>query len=150
MRLLLQRSSQARVLVDGHLLGAIGPGLTLFLGIRPEDSQEIAGKMAEKVAHLRIFADQEGKTNLSALEAGAEMLVVSQFTLYADCRRGRRPGFSYTARPEIAEPLYEYFVECLRRLGFRVAQGRFGAHMVVEIHNDGPFTIFLDSDEQFG
>jgi len=104
--------------------------------------------MAEKTAHLRIFADGEGKTNLSALDTGAEMLVVSQFTLYADCRRGRRPGFSYAARPELAEPLYEHFMAALRKLGFTVASGSFGAEMTVEICNEGPFTILLDSDEQ--
>jgi len=148
MRVLLQRVSRAQVSVGGDTIGRIGPGLAILLGLKEDDTPELAEKMAEKTAHLRIFADGEGKTNLSALDTGAEMLVVSQFTLYADCRRGRRPGFSYAARPELAEPLYEHFMAALRKLGFTVASGSFGAEMTVEICNEGPFTILLDSDEQ--
>ncbi len=148
MRVLLQRVSRAQVSVGGEILGRIGPGLVILLGLKENDTPELAERMADKTANLRIFADGEGKTNLSALATGAELLVVSQFTLYADCRRGRRPGFSYAARPELAEPLYEHFMAALRKLGFTVASGRFGAEMAVEICNEGPFTILLDSDEQ--
>ena len=146
MRVLLQRVSRAQVSAGGELIGRIGPGLTILLGLKQEDTPEVAERMAEKVTHLRIFADPEGKTNCSALQIGAEIMVVSQFTLYADCRRGRRPGFSFAAKPEIAEPLYEEFMKALRRRGFTVVGGRFGAEMMVEIHNSGPFTILLDSD----
>jgi D-aminoacyl-tRNA deacylase len=148
MRALLQRVSRSQVRVEDEITGQIGAGLTIFLGLKQDDNEQTAEKLAERVAHLRIFEDKEGKTNLSALDVGAQMLVISQFTLYADCRRGRRPGFSYAARPEMAEPLYEYFMGCLKKLGFTVAKGLFGAYMLVEIHNDGPFTILLDSDEQ--
>lgn len=148
MRVLLQRVSRAQVSAGEDTIGRIGAGLAILLGLKEDDTPELAEKMAEKTAHLRIFADGEGKTNLSALDTGAEMLVVSQFTLYADCRRGRRPGFSYAARPELAEPLYEHFMAALRKLGFTVASGSFGAEMTVEICNEGPFTILLDSDEQ--
>lgn len=147
MRALLQRVTHSQVRVGDEVIGAIGRGLTILLGIHSEDTPQIAERMAEKIAQLRIFADTAGKTNLSAAEVGAEMLVISQFTLYADCRRGRRPGFSYAARPEIAEPLYEHFLAVLGRLGFRTARGRFGAEMVVELANEGPFTLYLDSDE---
>jgi D-tyrosyl-tRNA(Tyr) deacylase len=147
MRALLQRVTRAQVSVNSKVVGRIGAGLTILLGLKEGDTPMIAEWMAGKVAHLRIFADQEGKTNLSAHDIGAEMLVISQFTLYADCRRGRRPGFSYAARPETAEPLYEHFMRSLRELGFTVATGSFGAEMLVEIHNEGPFTILLDSDE---
>ncbi len=148
MRALLQRVSKGSVQVDGKTLGEISRGLVILLGVRDGDGQEAVDHLAERIAHLRIFEDGEGKTNLSAAEVGAEMLVISQFTLYADCRRGRRPGFSYAARPEIAAPLYEAFKRKLGELGFKVAGGRFGAMMCVEIHNDGPFTIMLDSDEK--
>ena len=148
MRALLQRVNQGRVRVAGKTLGEIGPGLVIFLGVRDGDEQQTVDYLVERIAHLRIFEDAEGKTNLSALEVGAGMLVISQFTLYADCRRGRRPGFSHAARPEIAEPLYEAFKSKLAALGFKVAGGQFGAMMLVEIHNQGPFTIMLDSDEK--
>jgi len=147
MRALLQRVTRSEVRVGEEVVGRIGRGLTIFLGIRGDDTPQVAGRMAEKIAGLRIFADAAGKTNLAAAEAGVGMLVISQFTLYADCRRGRRPGFSNAARPEIAEPLYEHFMAELSRRGFTVARGRFGAEMLVDINNDGPFTIFLDSDE---
>lgn len=147
MRALLQRVTHSRVRVGDDVIGEIGSGLTILLGISSEDTPQIAERMADKIAHLRIFADAAGKTNLSAAETHAEMLVISQFTLYADLRRGRRPGFSYAARPELAEPLYEVFVAALTRRGFRTARGRFGADMVVELANDGPFTLLLDSNE---
>ena len=148
MRVLLQRVSHALVRVADEIVGSIDAGLVIFLGINQEDSKQVAEKLAEQAVQLRIFEDAGGKTNLSAGDVQAQLLVISQFTLYADCRRGRRPGFSYAARPETAEPLYEYFMERLKKLGFSVASGCFGAHMVVEIHNDGPFTIFLDSDDR--
>jgi D-aminoacyl-tRNA deacylase len=148
MRALLQRVRQARVRVNDRVVGEIGAGLVIFLGVKGDDDEAVLRRMVERIVHLRIFADTDDKTNLSATNVHAEILAVSQFTLYADCRRGRRPGFSYAAKPEIAEPLYEKFVQELRRQGFRVATGIFAAQMLVEIFNDGPFTILLDSDDQ--
>ncbi len=148
MRILLQRVSEGRVTVDGKVIAQINKGLVIFVGIKQDDNKEIIRRMAEKIVHLRIFEDSQGKTNLSALEIDAELLVISQFTLYADCRRGRRPGFSYAADPKIAEPLYQQLLHLLQTYSLRVAGGVFGAHMLVEIHNDGPFTILLDSDEK--
>jgi len=148
MKALLQRVREARVRVDDQIVGEIGAGLVIFLGIKGDDDEVTLRRMVERIINLRIFADADDKTNLSALDVHAEILAVSQFTLYADCRRGRRPGFSYAARPEIAEPLYDQFVQELRRLGFKVATGIFAAQMLVEIFNDGPFTILLDTDEK--
>ncbi len=145
MKAIVQRVSQASVRVDDQVLGSIGPGLVVLLGVGEGDSDAHARLLAEKIAHLRIFADAQSKFNLSATEVGAEMLVISQFTLFADTRKGRRPSFTGAARPETAEPLVQVFVNELRRLGFPVAEGRFGAHMLVEIHNDGPVTISLDT-----
>ncbi|RME79706.1 MAG: D-tyrosyl-tRNA(Tyr) deacylase [Chloroflexi bacterium] len=146
MRAVLQRVKAGRVTVDGQVIGEIGPGYVILLGVTHGDSPAVAEKLAEKTAHLRVFEDAQGKMNLSALETGAEMLVVSQFTLYADARKGRRPSFTDAAPPQVAEPLVHYFVDCLRRLGVRkVATGQFGASMLVEIHNDGPVTIILDT-----
>jgi D-tyrosyl-tRNA(Tyr) deacylase len=135
-------------LVEGQIIGEIGLGLVILLGAGPEDGQGEADKLADKIANLRIFADAEGKTNLSALDVGGEALVISQFTLYADCRKGRRPSFVHAASPEVAEPLVEYFAGRLCQAGIRrVETGEFGAMMMVEIHNDGPFTIVLDTDD---
>ena len=129
------------------MTGAIEGGLVILLGVGAGDTAAEAELLANKIANLRIFGDAEGKFNLSALDVGAEMLVVSQFTLFAECRRGRRPSFSDAARPETAIPLYEAFVERLRGMGFRVETGEFQAMMLVEIKNDGPVTIWLDTEE---
>jgi D-tyrosyl-tRNA(Tyr) deacylase len=148
MRAILQRVKRGAVLVDGQVLGAIGTGLVILVGTTHSDTPAQVELVARKAAHLRIFEDEAGKMNLSALDVGAEALVVSQFTLYADSRRGRRPSFTDAAHPERAEPLIEHFVRALQAEGIRrVAGGKFGAHMLVEIHNDGPVTIILDSDE---
>ena len=146
MRAVLQRTTGARVRVDGSIVGEIGSGLVVLLGVGPDDTDAVAGELARKTAELRIFRDDEGRTNRSLLDTGGEALVVSQFTLFADTRRGRRPGFTGAAPPELAERLYGTFAAALRDLGVRVATGRFGAEMAVELVNDGPFTILLDSD----
>jgi D-tyrosyl-tRNA(Tyr) deacylase len=145
MRALLQRVSRAQVRVDGHPVGAIDRGLLVFLGVAPSDDEWVASGMAAKVAGLRIFADAEGLTNLSLAEVGGAALVVSQFTLYADARRGRRPSFVGAAGPVVGERLYEVFCEILASTGVPVRQGSFGAHMEVDLVNDGPFTVWLDS-----
>jgi D-tyrosyl-tRNA(Tyr) deacylase len=148
VRALLQRTSGARVRVDGEVVGEIGAGLAILLGVGPDDDEAVADALARRAAELRIFDDAAGKTNLSLLDVGGEALVVSQFTLYADTRRGRRPGFTGAAAPEVAERLYRRFAEALRALGVGVATGRFGALMAVELVNDGPFTIWLDSADR--
>ena len=147
MRAVLQCVTEGRVTVESRLTGEIGPGLVILLGVGANDTVAEVELLVRKISQLRIFTDAEGKFNLSALDVGAEMLVVSQFTLFADCRRGRRPSFSDAARPEVAVPLYEAFVEHLRNLGFRVETGQFQAMMMVEIHNNGPVTIWLDTDQ---
>ena len=148
MRALLQRTTGARVLVAGDAVGTIGAGLVILLGVGPDDESATAVDLARKVAELRIFRDDEGRTNRSLLDIGGAALVVSQFTLYADTRRGRRPGFTGGAQPELAEARYIEFVEALRGLGVTVATGRFGAEMAVELVNDGPFTIWLDTADR--
>jgi D-tyrosyl-tRNA(Tyr) deacylase len=135
--------------VDGRVTGEIGAGLVVLLAVSRDDTAETAASMAEKIANLRIFNDDAGKMNRSALDAGGGALVVSQFTLYGDVRRGRRPGFEQAAPPELANQLYEEFVRILRTLGVRVETGVFQAHMAVELTNDGPVTILLDSDKAF-
>ena len=148
MRAVIQRVQQGRVSVEDRTLGQIGLGMVILLGVGHGDTQAEADRMADKIANMRIFADAEGKTNLSALDVGGEVLLVSQFTLYADCRRGRRPGFTDAALPDVAAPLVDYFGDRLRQAGIRrVETGEFGAVMLVEIHNDGPFTIILDSED---
>jgi len=147
MRLILQRVTKARVTVDSRLTGEIGRGLVLLVAAGHQDTLAEAETLADKVANLRVFADSEGKSNLSSLDVSAEMLVVSQFTLFADCRRGRRPSFIGAARPEQAEPLIEALQSRLKALGLKVASGQFQANMLVEIHNDGPVTISLDTDD---
>jgi len=134
------------VVVDGAEIGAIGLGWMILLGVGRDDNAAIAAKLVDKVVGLRAFEDAEGKTNLSAADVNAEFLVVSQFTLYADLSRGRRPGFAYAAPPELAEPLVQHFAELLRARGFRVATGQFGANMDVELTNQGPFTLVLATD----
>jgi len=148
MRLVIQRVRQASVAVDGKVIGKIGQGLVVLVGVRDVDDELHAKWMAEKCVNLRIFEDNAGKFNLSALDVGAEILAVSQFTLYADCRKGRRPSFVHAAPPEISEPLYNQFVQYLRQSGLKVAEGSFGARMLVEIFNDGPVTIIIDSDDR--
>jgi len=145
VRALLQRTSGARVRVDDEVVGEIGPGLVVLLGVGPDDDDATADSLARRVSELRIFDDEAGRTNLSLMDVGGAALVVSQFTLYADTRRGRRPGFTGAAPPELAEVLYLRFAAALRDLGVTVAKGRFGAVMAVELVNDGPFTIWLDT-----
>ena len=145
MRALLQRVTQARVEVDGRAIGAIGAGWLVLLGVGRGDTLQNVEQVAEKVVQLRCFEDAQGKTNLSILDVGGSVLLVSQFTLYADLSRGRRPGFSYAAPPDEANPLVDAFGDALRRRGLHVEQGQFGAHMQVSLTNDGPFTIWLDS-----
>jgi D-tyrosyl-tRNA(Tyr) deacylase len=148
VRALLQRTSGARVRVDGEVVGEIGRGLVILLGVGPDDDEAVTDALARRATELRIFDDAEGRTNLSLLDVGGDALVVSQFTLYADTRRGRRPGFTGAAAPELAERLYLRFAETLRSIGVRVATGRFGAVMAVELVNDGPFTIWLDTADR--
>jgi D-tyrosyl-tRNA(Tyr) deacylase len=148
VRALLQRSSGARVRVDGAEIGSIERGLVVLLGVGPTDDEGVADALARRVTELRIFDDAAGRTNLSLLDVGGAALVVSQFTLYADTRRGRRPGFTGAAAPELADRLYLRFAAALRELGVEVATGRFGAVMEVELVNDGPFTIWLDTAAQ--
>ena len=145
MRAVLQRVSRAEVRIAGQVVGAVGRGLLVLLGVAPGDTAADAAWLADKVVGLRIFADDEGKMNRSVAEVGGGVLVVSQFTLYGDCRKGRRPSFLDAAPPEIAVPLYESYVEGLRALGLPVATGRFGAMMQVELINDGPVTLIIDS-----
>jgi len=147
MRAVVQRVTKAKVTVEDRVTGEIGPGLVVLLGIGASDSDADVDLLANKIANLRIFPDAQSKFNLSALETRAEMLVVSQFTLYADCRKGRRPSFTDAATPDIASRLCDKFIEKLRALGFKVETGEFQAHMLVEIHNDGPVTIWLDTDD---
>jgi D-aminoacyl-tRNA deacylase len=144
MRAVVQRVAEAAVRVDGEALGRIGTGAVVLLGVGTADTEEEARWMARKVVELRIFADEDGKMNRSLMEVGGALLVVSQFTLYGDCRKGRRPSYIDAARPELAEPLYERFVAFCRELGVTVATGRFGAMMEVEIHNQGPVTLILE------
>ncbi|WP_420128971.1 D-aminoacyl-tRNA deacylase [Longimicrobium sp.] len=144
MRIVLQRVSRARVTVEGRVTGEIGRGLLLLAGFADGDSEDALAWMADKVVGLRIFPDDEGKMNRSVQEAGGGLLVVSQFTLYGDTRKGRRPSFVDAARPEIAIPLYERFVELLRATGLPVGTGEFGAMMDVELVNDGPVTLILE------
>ena len=148
MRALLQRVTKAGVRVEGEEIAAIGPGLLIFLGVTGGDSPAEADWLAEKIVVLRIFSDEAGKMNKSLLDCGGEALVVSQFTLYGDCRRGRRPGFELAAPPQLADELYEHFKSRLAAKGLTVASGRFAAHMEVSLVNDGPVTFILDSPEK--
>jgi D-tyrosyl-tRNA(Tyr) deacylase len=149
MRAVVQRVSRASVKVGGELAGEIGKGLLVLLGVAREDSEADADYLAEKVAGLRIFEDDAGKMNLNVMDAGGEVLAVSQFTLLGDVRRGKRPSFDAAARPEGAKELYEYFVERVRGLGLRCETGRFQEMMEVELVNTGPVTILLDSKKAF-
>ncbi len=144
MRAVIQRVSSAKVSVSGQVTASIGGGLLILLGIGPADSLAAAAELAAKIATLRIFQDEEGKMNRSCLEVAGEAIVVSQFTLLADTRRGRRPSFTEAAKPELAAPLVDYFATCLREQGVPTQTGIFGAHMEVELKNDGPVTIILE------
>ena len=146
MRVVLQRVSQGSVHVDGETVAEIEHGLVILTGIGPEDGEAQAQYLAEKIANLRIFADEQGKTNLSLLDVKGAAIVVSQFTLYADTRKGRRPSFVNAAPPELAEPLVEKFAEMLRQQGVPTQTGEFGAEMLVNIQNDGPVTIWMERD----
>jgi len=147
LRAVIQRVARAAVSVDGTVGGSVGPGLLVFLGVGREDDAETARRLAKKVAALRIFPDDADRMNRSVRDVGGEVLVVSQFTLYADCRHGNRPAFTAAAPPDTAEALYRCFVEALEELGLSVATGVFGARMLVQIDNDGPVTIVLDTRE---
>jgi D-tyrosyl-tRNA(Tyr) deacylase len=147
VRLLIQRVTRAEVRVDGEVVGSIGPGLVVLVGVGHADTAAEVESMAAKAADLRIFRDEEGRTNRSLLDVGGEMLVISQFTLFADTRKGRRPSFLDAAGPDQGNELYERFTAAVEARGVRVARGRFGAEMEVELVNDGPMTIWLDSAE---
>ncbi len=149
MRLVVQRVTRASVRSDGELLGEIDAGAMVLVGIGVDDTTEVVDRMADKLIGLRYFEDAEGRTNLALADTGGSLLVVSQFTLYADLRRGRRPGFTAAALPDVATPLVARFVERLRDAAPRVETGRFGADMAVELVNDGPFTLVLDSERDF-
>jgi D-tyrosyl-tRNA(Tyr) deacylase len=146
MRAVVQRVRRGRVSVAGRQLAEIGPGLVILLGVGPADGEAQASYLAEKIANLRIFEDEQGKINRSLLEVGGAAIVVSQFTLYADTRKGRRPSFTEAALPEVARPLVERFAELLRAQGIPTQTGEFGAHMLVEIDNDGPVTIWMERE----
>ena len=149
MRAVVQRVSSSRVTVDNVVTGEINQGLLVLLGVTHEDTSKDVDYMIDKVLNLRIFEDENGKMNLSLKDINGELLIVSQFTLYGDCRKGRRPGFSDAARPEVAIPLYEEFIEKARKQNIKVGTGKFGADMMVDIANNGPVTILLDSQKNF-
>lgn len=148
MRALVQRVAESSVTIDGEQVGSTGPGLVVFLGVAKGDDEADARYLVEKTVNLRVFSDDSNRFNLSALDAGAEILLVSQFTLYADTRRGRRPDFTQAASPEDAERLYNHAAEMFRGTGLRVATGRFQEYMQVRLQNDGPVTIMLDSNDR--
>ena len=149
MRAVIQRVSEARVEVEGRVIGSIGRGLLVYLGVGREDTEADAAFLADKLVNLRIFPDEAGKMNRSVLDLGGEVLLVSNFTLQGDCRKGRRPGFDAAADPTLAEPLYEKVAELIARADLAVAKGSFGAHMHVISINDGPVTFLLDSKRLF-
>lgn len=149
MRAVVQRVSRAEVRVGGEVVGKIGPGLAVLVGVGNGDNEAAAAELARKVAGLRVFEDADGKMNLSVAESGGEVLAVSQFTLFGDCRKGRRPSFVAAAPPEVAEPLYEVFVAKLREAGLTVATGRFRTTMEVDLVNAGPVTLLIDTERTF-
>ncbi|MCX8066090.1 MAG: D-aminoacyl-tRNA deacylase [Candidatus Hydrogenedentes bacterium] len=149
MRAVVQRVLKAKVEVEDNIVGEIGKGLLVFISVDENDTEKDVDYMVDKITELRVFNDAEGKFNLSLRDVQGEMLVVSQFTLHGDCRRGRRPSFSSAARPEKAIPYYERFVKLTREKGFKVATGVFGAHMIISLVNDGPVTILVDSQKVF-
>ena len=146
MRAVVQRVSRAQVEIDGNTVGSIGKGLVILLGVGHEDTEEQAERLWSKISRLRIFEDEDGKTNLSLADVHGDVLVVSQFTLFANCKKGNRPSFTQAGAPDEANRLYEWFVELARRDVPRVETGRFGAYMDVSLTNDGPFTLWLDTD----
>ena len=150
MRFVIQRVAHASVSVDGKVLGKIDKGYMVLIGVSGMDTREVADRMVKKMLGLRIFEDENGKTNLSLETVGGGLLLISQFTLYADCRRGNRPGFTLAGKPDMASEMYEYIIEKCREQVPVVERGEFGADMKVELLNDGPFTLVLDSDELFG
>ena len=145
MRVVVQRVSEARVSIGDEVIGAIGPGLCILLGVGTKDTETAAEFLASKIINLRIFEDKQGKMNRSIRDLGGELLVVSQFTLYGDSRKGNRPSFTAAAAPEAAERLYEHFIQRLRQVGLKVATGKFRAHMKIALVNDGPVTLLLES-----
>lgn len=147
MRFVIQRVKHASVTIDGEVTGKIGKGFLVFIGVADADTKEIADKMIKKMTGLRIFEDENGKTNLSLADVGGELLLVSQFTLYADCRKGNRPSFIKAGKPDMANAMYEYIISESRKIVNVVETGSFGADMKVNLLNDGPFTVLLDSDE---
>lgn len=147
MRFVVQRVARASVTVEGKVIGAIDKGFLVLIGVSDTDTREIADKMIKKMTGLRIFGDEHGKTNLALSDVGGELLLVSQFTLYADCKKGNRPSFTKAGRPDVAEEMYEYIISECKKVVERVETGSFGADMEVELLNDGPFTIILDSEE---
>lgn len=147
MRLVIQRAKNAKVTVEGNVTGEIENGYVVFLGVADSDTKEIADKMAKKLIGLRIFEDENGKTNLSIKDVDGELLIISQFTLYADCRKGNRPSFNLAGKPDMASDMYDYFCDICEPEVKKVGRGVFGADMKVELTNDGPFTIWLDSDD---
>ena len=147
MRAVLTKVKHASVTIDGELKGKIGRGFLILLGVAPDDTEEKCRKMADKLCSLRIFDDENDKINLSLDDVGGELLIVSQFTLYGNCRKGRRPDFLAAARPEVAIPLYEKFVALCREKGFNTETGEFGADMLVQSVNDGPLTLIVDTDQ---
>lgn len=149
MRAVVQRVTEARVTVDGEQIGRIGKGFLILLGVAEEDTGELAERLADKICRLRIFEDEQGKTNLSLKDVGGELLVISQFTLYADCKKGNRPSFTRAGKPQMAEAIYQHFMKQCETHVSVVEKGRFGADMKVELLNDGPFTLMLDSENLF-
>lgn len=149
MRVIVQRVKKAEVRVDARVVGKIGSGLLVFLGVAKQDNKEDADYLAEKIVNLRVFRDESDKMNKSCLDIKGEVLVVSQFTLLADCRKGRRPSYSESAEPESANNLYEYFIEVLKKYNLKIEKGIFAAFMEVELTNDGPVTLLLDSKKKF-
>lgn len=149
MRAVIQRVNSGSVTVDNQVVGDINKGLVILLGVGKEDTKEDAHYLADKAANLRIFPDEDGKMNLSILDIGGEILAVSQFTLFGDCRKGRRPNFMDAALPEVANDLYQMFISKLQEMDLKVATGVFQSHMKVNIENDGPVTILLDSKKEF-
>jgi len=149
VRAVVQRVSQAKVTVDGEITGEIRKGIVVLLGIGQDDTEKDIQYLSDKIVNLRIFEDENGKMNISLLDIEGELLIVSQFTLYGDCRKGKRPSYDKAARPENAEALYDKFVEACRKYDIKVETGKFQAMMMVEIHNDGPVTLLLDSKKEF-
>jgi len=147
MRYVIQRVTHASVSVEGECVGKIEKGFMVLIGISDTDTKEIADKMTKKLLGMRIFEDENGKTNLSLKDVGGELLLISQFTLYADCKHGNRPGFTKAGKPDMANEMYEYIIALCKQEGYHVEKGVFGADMKVDLLNDGPFTILLDSDE---